>query len=169
MADNKNRSYKALVIILFVVISALMYWNLRMRAKINYYQQNEVADGQQMDSLVSRYDSLLVVVERLESSNQIQGETDLLSRIEINKLQRMGLRDPVNTIKEDLLKNSDLIPYEGSLGGTMDFYSRENIAILNEKWVLAYFEDGHNAGEAILEFSFSNGELKWNVLDIFMK
>lgn len=169
MADNKNRSYKALILILFVVISALMYWNLRMRGRINYFENNQVVRNSEVDSLVNRNDSMRVVIERLSSTPLSENQRDHLSNIELNKLKRMGLNDPVNTIKEDLLQNNDLIPYEGTLGGTMNFYTKDNIMILNERWVLAYFEDGHRAGEVLLEYSVADGKINWNVMDTFLK
>jgi len=40
------------------------------------------------------------------------------------------LSDPVQDIVSDLTKHGELIPYEGTLGGTMRFYDEE-IWILN--------------------------------------
>jgi len=76
-------------------------------------------------------------------------------------LKEKGLSDPVREIIDDLIKHSELIPYKGILGGTMEFYDRE-IWILNNKWVFAYFEDGHVMGYLLLEYSISDdGKIEW--------
>ena len=50
-----------------------------------------------------------------------------------------------NAIKEDLMARNDLIPFEPVMGGTMGFYSKEDIHLLEDNKVLAYFEDGLSA------------------------
>lgn len=90
---------------------------------------------------------------------------DGLSYKEVEELQRKGLKDPVNDLITDLRKHRELIPYEGILGGTMDFYTDESIHVLSSKNVLAYFEDGHICGYMLLEYHVSNGEISWKVID----
>jgi hypothetical protein len=55
------------------------------------------------------------------------------------------------------LQNRNIIPQEGVLGGTMHF-TEEGIQVMNRNWVLAYFEDGHNAGNALLTYTINNGK-----------
>ncbi len=75
-------------------------------------------------------------------------------------LREQGLDDPVNQVLTDLKKRPDLIPFDAELGGTMAFRDTAKW-ILTEKWVLAYFEDGHVGGRALLEYSVANGKLVW--------
>ncbi len=47
----------------------------------------------------------------------------------------------------------------------MNFYSESQIWILTEKWVLAYFEDGHNGGYLLLEYEVTkDGKIKWKTV-----
>ena len=65
----------------------------------------------------------------------------------------------------DLLQRDDLIPFEGILGGTMGFYTPDNVYVLSERWVYARFEDGHIGGEMLLEYRFdAAGQIDWTVL-----
>jgi len=84
---------------------------------------------------------------------------------DIEEMKRKGLKDPVKDIIFDLRQHRELIPYKGSLGGTMNFYSEGQIWILTKKWVLAYFEDGHNGGYLLLEYEVTkDGKIKWNTV-----
>ncbi|MBC8470204.1 MAG: hypothetical protein H8D56_12095 [Planctomycetes bacterium] len=90
--------------------------------------------------------------------------------IELHSWEKIkGLKDPVKDIISDLRQHRELIPYEGSLGGTMNFYSEGQIWILTKKWVLAYFEDGHNGGYLLLEYEVTkDGKIKWNTVTSYI-
>ena len=98
------------------------------------------------------------------------GENKPASTIElhswdIEQMKRKGLNDPVKDIISDLRQHRELIPYKGSMGGTMNFYSDSQIWILTKKWVLAYFEDGHNGGYLLLEYEVTkDGKIKWKTV-----
>jgi hypothetical protein len=116
---------------------------------------------------------LLTKIEDLKSS--IDRYEELLKRKpglegwEIEELKRKGLKDPVKDIALDLMRHDELIPYEGVLGGKMGFYSEEGIWILTERWVLAYFEDGHIGGYMLLEYEVSSdGKISWRVIDSYL-
>jgi hypothetical protein len=84
---------------------------------------------------------------------------------DIEEMKKMGLKEPAKDIISDLMKHRELIPYKGSLGGTMNFYSKSQVWILTKKWVLASFEDGHNGGYILLEYEVTNnGRIKWKAL-----
>jgi hypothetical protein len=84
---------------------------------------------------------------------------------DIEQMKRKGLKDPVKDIISDLRQHRELIPYKGSMGGTMNFYSESQIWILTKKWVLAYFEDGHNGGYLLLEYEVTkDGKIKWKTV-----
>lgn len=69
-------------------------------------------------------------------------------------------------LKRDLMDREDLIPFEGRLGGTMDFYDPDGIRILSDRWVHARFDDGHVQGEMLLEYSVAtDGEIRWRVIE----
>ena len=88
---------------------------------------------------------------------------------DIQKYQKRGLKNPVRSIRENLLHKPDLIPFKPTLGGKMHFF-KEGIQILTDPWVLAYFEDGHKAGYLLLQYSVHpEGVISWKILDAQMK
>lgn len=116
---------------------------------------------------------LLTQIEDLRSSlNKYQRLLERrpgLNRWDLEKFQRRGLKDPLKEIIADLQKHPELIPYKGVLGGRMGFYFADMIWVLNKKWVLAYFEDGHIGGWMLLEFKvFQGGKISWKVLESYL-
>ncbi len=92
-----------------------------------------------------------------------------LNRWDLEKFQRRGLKDPLKEIVADLQNHPELIPYKGIQGGRMGFYFADMIWVLNKKWVLAYFEDGHIGGWMLLEFKVSQGgKISWRVLESYL-
>ncbi|AFL99281.1 MULTISPECIES: hypothetical protein [Desulfitobacterium] len=86
----------------------------------------------------------------------------------INTLKRQGFNGSVQDIVDDLLKHNELIPYDGVLGGKMGFYSKDNIYVLSDKWVYAYFDDGHINGYMLLNYSVNNEDISWKVIDSYL-
>jgi hypothetical protein len=95
---------------------------------------------------------------------------NLIDDFKLKKLIKKGLKDPINDLRNDLIKHPELIPYKGVLGGTVGFgEDPESIIILNEKWILAVFSDGHFEGVMLLEFDILNNKIKWKVIDSFTR
>jgi hypothetical protein len=90
-----------------------------------------------------------------------------LSESEINQLKKQGLKSPEADLKDDLLTNQQFIlPEKGTLGGTM---ALRDIRVLNARYVLAYFEDGHNGGQMLLRYEVKpGGRIAWTVLEHYM-
>ena len=93
-----------------------------------------------------------------------------LSAEEIQYLKDLGLKYPVEDITADLMKHNELIPYEGSVGGKMGFYSKENIYVVSTRLVRASFDDGHKEGWMLLEYQMADeGEISWKVLEAYLE
>ncbi|RPI73120.1 MAG: hypothetical protein EHM47_06755 [Ignavibacteriales bacterium] len=160
---KKNSILKTLLLIL-PVIMALMFFILYIKTASELsdlktkYQKTVEDNGKYKAELTARNDNLNKLLHngKDESLNNIS-----LTSWDIERLKKKGLSNPVRDIITDLTEHTKLIPYEGVLGGTMRFYDRE-IRILNSKWVFAYFEDGHIAGEMLLEYNVDNdGTINW--------
>lgn len=93
------------------------------------------------------------------------GVPPLLDQHQISYLKEKGLANPVEDLRNDLISRGNLINLKGVLGGTMGFYLPEAIHILNSRWVIAYFEDGHIAGAIFLKYKVNEGVISWEVLD----
>jgi len=88
---------------------------------------------------------------------------------DIRAMQKKGLKDPVNDIVSDLKQHREIIPFEATMGGTMNFYDRSKIRILTNKWVLAYVEDGHKGGYVLLEYQIApGGKIIWKILASYL-
>lgn len=88
---------------------------------------------------------------------------------DIEAMKKAGLKDPLKDIISDLRQHRELIPFEGSMGGTMNFYGQSKIWILTKRWALAYFEDGHNGGYLLLEYAITkDGEINWKRLASYL-
>lgn len=78
-----------------------------------------------------------------------------------DSLETWGIKD-TNIIVEDLKKHPELIPFKGSLGGTMGFYT---VHVLNEKWAYVGFEDGHSGGIGLYEYTVNEDQsITWQVI-----
>lgn len=115
--------------------------------------------NQEKKELIAKHkqkEKLLMISENLKMNNIA------LFDYFVEEMRRKGLANPVDDIISDLRKHPELIPYKGTLGGTMGFYSRKEIWILNNKWVFAYFEDGHTSGYLLLEYIITDeGTINW--------
>jgi len=99
-----------------------------------------------------------------------EGDQLGLTPWELEDLKKKGLEDPIPDLIADLQKHPELISQEGVLGGTMAFGFPEKIHILTERYVLAYFEDGHIAGWMLLEYGVARGgKITWRVIDSYLE
>ncbi len=118
-------------------------------------------------SLIARTDSLeqqLAILEQEAAGRTPAGVgPTLLREWDIAYLKEHGLKDPVADLKASLTENTSIIPQEGVLGGTNRVFE-DKIFVLNRKWVLAYFEDGHNVGNILLSYRVNNGKITWKVI-----
>lgn len=90
-----------------------------------------------------------------------------LDEVAHKKLKKKGFENPEQEIIEDLLQQDIDIPVSGILGGKMRIYE---VKLLNEQWAMAYIEDGHIAGEILLEFKVKdNKKVDWKVLHTLVK
>jgi hypothetical protein len=124
----------------------------------NEFKKKTEKYNNEKDELISENKKL----KRIESSIKNISENSIyLYSNDIKDMKEKGLSNPVQDIISNLMKHNELIPYKGVLGGTMRFYEKE-IRILTNKWVLAYFEDGHIGGYLLLEYDISNdGKINW--------
>lgn len=86
-----------------------------------------------------------------------------LSPDELTSLREKGLTNPEITLRDDLISKQEILLPKGSLGGTMAI---REVRIVNDRYALAYYEDGHNGGHLLLRFSIEpDKRINWKVLD----
>ncbi|HPN57965.1 MAG TPA: hypothetical protein PLU11_02290 [Chitinophagaceae bacterium] len=125
-----------------------------------------------LNQLVSqKTNSLKILQNKIDSlrNESIELKEELnewFTEIEIDKLRAKGIQHPEQEITIDLLNKPNLIPYLGVLGGTMRF---GDIKLLGDRWVVAYFADGHIDGEMILRYTITKDlKIKWTVIDHYL-
>lgn len=138
--------------------------------------ESEIAD---LNNKIKSQDSTIKeLTKKIEGLNSIISYKDKMieklpkpDEIMLADLKDKGIDDLIK-LAEDLMKHPELIPYKGSLGGKMGFFSTDHIYVLTDKWVLAYFEDGHTCGYMLLSYDIVKNkddvEIKWKVLDSYL-
>ncbi len=92
------------------------------------------------------------------------------SDYELRRFEEKQIIEPISFLRDRLQDRPDLIPTEAVLGGTMNFYDREAIHVLNDKWVFATYEDGHIMGQILLGYSIDDDQsIEWDVIDVAEK
>lgn len=162
---HKKSGY-ILIIVQSVVIALLLLYlvfSLGEEDKISALD-NRVAEQERLIAIYAqRNDSLAVLLQEISVTGAVP---PFLDQEQLKNLVAKGLSDPVRDIRQDLVKSSAIINMEAVHGGNMGFYFHDGIHILNEKWVFAYFEDGHIAGAMLLKYEINeDGSLRWEVLD----
>lgn len=149
---------------ILIILQSLIIGVLLVFIITGSYRQASV-DVNAEDNLIrdrAEVDSLELIISGLRKT---EGIPPILDQQQIKNLQKKGLENPVEDLRNDLMKVDVMIKKKGVLGGTMGFYMPEAIHILNEQWVMAYFEDGHIAGALFLKYEVNEGIIKWEVLD----
>jgi hypothetical protein len=150
--------------LLLIILQSLIIGVLLVILVIGSYKQSSGDINGETNLMVekAKFDSLELILIDLK---KVGGTPPLLDQQQIKNLQRKGLENPVEDLRNDLMKADVKIKRKGVLGGTMGFYMPEAIHILNEQWVMAYFEDGHVAGALFLKYEVKEGVINWEVLD----
>lgn len=166
--------YSTVILLLFLVKNEEVL-SLKKAIKDNeiQYLKGMEENNNQYHILTNKIDALLeqqkilegtieeLNEEKQELTNQIQ-ELITIDGASIEGLKNMGISD-YTQIANDLLSHSELIPYDGALGGTMRF---SKIFILNDKWAYGRFEDGHIQGYGLYEYKIDKDKnISWKVID----
>jgi len=162
------------VFLLVTTVAFAILWGLTQRRYSRVRIAVEELSGFRENRVFQ--DSLRVLAARLsmvesngtfwysEAKRARENQAMLLTETDIRKLKKVGLHDPVNELRRDLVAHPELIPYKGVLGGTMQFVG-DRVALLSTRWVFAEFEDGHIGGSCLLEYEITpEGCISWKLL-----
>jgi len=156
---------------IFLFLAVYFYWQKQEAESRLAIADNKLAKtDQHLEEQIEATDSLEEIVlppDTMEmlppNSAQFVDELGSLSESDIKRLKSQGLRNPETDLMNDLnQKQNQLIPAEGSLGGSMAI---RDSRILNDRYALAYYEDGHNGGYMVLKYKVNNGNITWIVVD----
>ncbi|SKC73897.1 hypothetical protein [Maledivibacter halophilus] len=171
---NKKKIFNIFVYIL--LISMLIYLVIdkhNLTNEVNVSNRNHQSLVEDLNKEIeSKENTIKELNEIIKRKDTIIEKLPKLDALMLDNLKDKGIDDPIK-IKKDLMNHPELIPYEGSLGGTMSFFSIEDIYVLTDKWIFAYFEDGHTLGYMLLRYEIINEKendikIKWKVLDSYI-
>lgn len=168
---NRSVGIPAILVVLLLIAGVTVVTLYRDRARL--FEQRDSLRHEvetlrsELQEAETRVDSLEREIARSEEGSSADsnrdselGESGLPSDAALRALQReLHVDNPVEFLRRDLLeRGEELIDTDAVLGGTMGFHDPGNIHVLNDKWVLAWFEDGHIGGHMLLEFEISQSE-----------
>jgi hypothetical protein len=156
---------------IFLFMAIYFYWQKseaesrqaiadRQVEKIDSELEQEQAETDSLEGMVLPPDTMEMMPP---GGAAFVDELGSLSESDIQKLQRKGLKSPETDLMNDLnRKQSQLLTEKGTMGGTMTI---RDSRILNDRYALAYYEDGHNGGYMLLKYTVTNGTINWTVVD----
>ena len=159
----KNKNQRIIIeVALFCALIFLVYREISNRQKITNLTQNLT------DNSSLLYERGGIINEKTDSIKKYKLIERKFNQLEISisdrdYLKELGIKDPETELLNDLKKQKNIIPYKGILGGTMKI---RNILVINRKWAVAYFEDGHVGGKLMLEYKIKNdAKIEWKLID----
>lgn len=158
MRDLKARIGIGVFVLLLAISGVVVYQNWSLTQEVSRLKQkNEesIAELNRFESEIQKRDDKIKTLPKLEQPMSL-------------RLQSKGFKGEPKEIVSDLMKHSELIPYEGILGGTMGFYDEKSIHVISDQWVLASFSDGHTGGYMLLKYDWNEGEFSWKVIDSYL-
>lgn len=171
---KKTSSYISKHYIMIAVLCLITGLSL-MFASVQFEKSKEaVKQTDKVNQLLEEYSSAKAIdsetIKKLTDENEklkakLQSIADSDITIE-NHLQSYNITK--EEILSDLEKHSELISFEGVLGGKMQYFASES-DVISTKWVLGYFEDGHIFGYSLLQYVIDDqGNIKWKVIDSYL-
>jgi len=150
-------------IIWIVIVLILLSLSIIYLIKNNSNQKRISLDQFYVDKLRFEIKQLKKDLENSKIQPKVIKEPEL-SKYHISSLKKKGLQNPEYDLKSDLLRHSELIPYDPVLGGKMSFFDENSIRLIHGI-AFAYFEDGHIGGYMLLEYDVEpKGQINWKVL-----
>ncbi|WP_266202590.1 hypothetical protein [Pontibacter kalidii] len=155
----------------FLFLALYFYWQKNEAESRLSIADSQVAEiDQELEEQTAAVDSLEEMVLPPDTMNLVPpggaafvDELGSLSQADIQRLKRKGLKNPETDLMNDLSRKQEaLLPTKGVLGGTMAI---RDTRILNDRYALAYYEDGHIGGYMLLKYEVKDGKINWTVMD----
>ena len=153
----------SLVVILFVSLFIVFQY----QSKFNNLEQEETSLSNHNTQLQQQNSDYATQIVELKSKIE-KFEVANYDKTTMLELHRKGFTGQLQDIVVDLKMHPELIPFKGVLGGTMGFYGDNDIHILTNRWVFAYFQDGHISGHLLLRYNINSGSISWEVIDSYL-
>ncbi len=168
------RNKERIMLISFLVISLAvsLYVVLQFQSKLSHLEQkskNLINDNANQKKLnVDNVTSVVYLKGEIQKRDEIINTQHNFDEATMVALKDKGFTGQLKDIVSDLKTHTELIPYKGILGGTMGFYGDNDIHVLTNRWVFAYFEDGHSSGYMLLKYDINNASITWKVIDSYL-
>lgn len=156
--------------LIIILVASLSITNQYKNKLINLVEEKEILSNK-YTKLKDENQNLTTTVSNLnidlKSQNELIYNLPKIDRSMIKfLLDNKGFQGEIKDIESNLLNHSDLIPYEGILGGMMHFHEG-GIHVVTDQWVVASFGDGHMEGYMILSYDLNGEKITWKVIDSY--
>lgn len=160
-----------IALLIIILISSVFITN-QYKTRLTMLEEDKETISSEYTKVKDENQKLLATIDNLNvdlktRDEKINNLVKIDQSIIKNSLKNNGFKGEVKDIEHDLLNRPELIPYEGILGGTMHFYE-EGIHVITDKWVVAYFDDGHYGGYMLLSYDLKNEEITWKVIVTYL-
>lgn len=99
--------------------------------------------------------------ELLMARDAIYRSRTFLPEYELTRLRELGFEDPARTILEDMTRQTQFLPVTAPGLSRFAFRSEQSFLVAPST-VIAYFDDGHTDGYAVLEYRIDrDGAIRW--------
>lgn len=169
--SRMSRIYLVVAVVAFVVVSVVItQYQKELAEERARVEQLEAASQQSTSEWENERKSFIQQVEELNVTIRDREEQlaklPVLDDINLMELERSGFKGAPEDLVEQIKSRSEWIPYDGILGGTMQF---RNVYLLSDRWALGEFDDGHAAGYGLFQFVIDNGNIRLGkVLDAYI-
>ena len=156
---------------LVIILAVSLFVVLQYQTKLSISEQKNTSLSSDNTKLQQKNGDYVTQVAGLKGEIEKRDKIIKLANYDettMLELQRTGFTGQLKDIVSDLKTHSELIPYKGTLGGTMGFYGDNDIHVLTNRWVFAYFQDGHSLGYMLLRYDINKGTISWKVIDSYL-
>lgn len=165
--DVKNKERIIWIGSLVIILAVSLFVVIQYQTKLSNTEQKRIGLSNENTQLQQKHGDYATQVAELKGEIEKLKLTNY-DKTTILELQPKGFTGQLKDIVADLKTHSELIPYKGILGGTMGFYGDNDIHVLTNRWVFAYFQDGHISGYMLLRYDINNGIISWKVIDSYL-
>ncbi|WP_226683453.1 hypothetical protein [Sutcliffiella horikoshii] len=153
-----------LILLLLIPSTIFLYLNAKSNEQtsdlVSKLESENNKLEEQLKSEANSEGDVVVIVDEPLDPNAFPEESKI-------KLLELGFEGEIDEIKEQLLEQTQLIPYEPVLGGIMSF-REDRVKLLSHEWIFAPFDDGHTGGFLLIKYQMRDGKVTdWDVMDSY--
>jgi hypothetical protein len=156
------RGFLIMITVAFIVVLVLM---IQYKNDLDATHMNLTLLEDQSEQLESKWQTerealkghMLDLNKSLSQKEELIETLPQLDEAMLDELKRNGFTGSATDIIEQVKLHKEWIPYDGVLGGTMQF---EEIYVLSDRWFMGTFGDGHLFGYGLFKYVIVDGKVR---------